>query len=624
MFNSRNSIYRNPTGAVADGTNIHFKISLSRDLRCFAATLIMIDDETKESTNMSMFWCGMNGDHAEWWECDFTPKKTGLYFYRFVIRSWRGELTISRSDHGEGVFSSGDSWQLTVFDKDFKTPDWLSGGLMYQIFPDRFFCSGEPKQNVPKDRKLHTKWNEQPDWRPNENGIITNNDYFGGDLKGITEKLDYLKSLGVTCIYLNPIFESHSNHRYDTADYSKIDSLLGNEQDFHNLCKEAKARGIHILLDGVFSHTGSDSIYFNRQSRYGSDKGAYHSQSSPYYPWYTFHNWPNEYDCWWNFDTLPNVTETNTQFNQYINGKDGIIQKWIGDGSSGWRLDVADELPDEFLEKLRIAAKEKNPNALILGEVWEDASNKVAYGYRRKYLFGKQLDSVMNYPFRNAILGFLVGANPADMMEIILNILENYPPQVIRLLMNHIGTHDTERALTMLGGEPIGNHGRSWQSSTKLSKENRTKALKLMRLAALMQFTLPGVPCIYYGDEVGMEGYCDPFSRTCYPWGNEDQNLLAWYRTLGKMRSEHTVLKGGGFIPLIAGDGCMVYVRNNDKQMLLVAINASDKQKSVPIPSEWSSSTAIFGEIPLTGDLELSATSCAVLHLSHTCTKKNS
>ncbi len=617
MFYSRNTIYRNPTGAVADGTNIHFKISLPRDLRCSAATLLLLDDTVQKTIRFSMFWCGMNGDNAEWWECDFTPQTPGLYFYRFQLSTWRGALTLSRSTQGDGVLGDGGLWQLTVYDRNFQTPDWLAGGVMYQIFPDRFFDSGEPKQNVPQDRKLHTVWGEQPDWQPNERGVITNTDYFGGDLKGIAQKLGYLKSLGVTCIYINPIFESHSNHRYDTADYSKVDPLLGSEQDFRDLCAQAKALGIHVLLDGVFSHTGSDSVYFNRQGRYGENTGAYRSQNSPYYPWYTFRRWPDEYDCWWNFITLPNVNETNPQYNQYINGKDGIIQKWVGDGSSGWRLDVADELPDEFLDKLRVSAKEKDPNALILGEVWEDASNKMAYGYRRKYLLGSQLDSVMNYPFRSAVLGFLTGANPADMMEIILNVLENYPPQVIRLLMNHIGTHDTERALTILAGEPLGSHSRHWQSTAKLSEEARELGIRRLRLAALMQFTLPGVPCIYYGDEAGMEGYRDPFNRGCYPWGNEDQRLLSWYRGLGSLRAECSALKEGTFTPLTAGDGCMAYIRSDEKQMLLVAVNASNEQKFVAIPSEWRDSTAVYGQVPQQGDLQLPALDCAVLKLEN-------
>lgn len=454
MFNSRNPAYRNPTGAVPAKSPVHFRINVSRDLKCSAARLVVQDDNWGQTENFGMFWCGMDGENHEWWECHFTPKAPGLYFYRFYIDTWRGTLELKKGFGGEGSTEAHNGpWQLTVYDPSFDTPHWMTGGIMYQIFPDRFYNSGTPKANVPQDRKLHEHWGEQPDWKPDERGIITNSDYFGGDLKGIEEKLPYLESLGVTCIYLNPIFEAHSNHRYNTADYSKIDPLLGTEADFQHLCAAAKKRGMHVIVDGVFNHTGSDSIYFNREKRYPVE-GAYNSQQSPYSSWYNFHPWPNQYDCWWNFDTLPDVNECDPSYNDYINGTHGIIRKWLALGADGWRLDVADELPDEFLENLRDAAKAEKPDAVILGEVWEDASNKEAYGQRRKYFQGHQLDSVMNYPFRNAILGFLTGADAANMMEIIMNIVENYPPQVLRLLMNHIGTHDTERAITVLAGEP--------------------------------------------------------------------------------------------------------------------------------------------------------------------------
>ena len=308
-------------------------------------------------------------------------------------------------------------------------------------------------------------------------------------MEGIIQKLDYLQSLGITCIYLNPIFEAHSNHRYDTADYTKVDPLLGSKEDFKRLCKEANKRGIHIMLDGVFNHTGSDSIYFNRKGRYQT-LGAYQSQESPYYDWYQFYQWPEQYACWWNFETLPNVNETNETYNAYINGTDGVIQTWLKAGADGWRLDVADELPDLFLDDITKAAKQVKPTSMILGEVWEDASNKMAYGQRRRYLLGKQLDSVMNYPFREAIIGFLTGKNPAEMMELIMTVLEHYPPSAIHLLMNHIGTHDTERILTVLGGEPLNGRDREWQSRTKLSQEQRSRGLSLLKLASLMQYTL--------------------------------------------------------------------------------------------------------------------------------------
>lgn len=599
MFNSRNPIFRYPTGAVANCLPVHFRIDMPRDLHCSAARLLVRTDSTEEVQTLDMFWCGMNGDNHEWWECHFAAQTPGLYFYYFEVTTWRGVLNLHKGFGGEGtVMGSGkEEWQLTVYDRSFHTPEWLVGGIMYQIFPDRFFSSGKPKKDVPQDRKLHTNWTEQPDWKPNSKGEVTNCDYFGGDLAGIVEKLNYLKSLGVTCLYLNPIFEAHSNHRYNTANYEKIDPLLGSEEDFKTLCSEAKKRGIHVMLDGVFSHTGSDSVYFNREGRYDT-QGAYNSQQSPYSSWYNFRNWPDDYECWWNFNTLPNVTETNPEFNAYINGKDGIVRRWLADGASGWRLDVADELPDEFLDNLHTAVKMENPNAIVLGEVWEDASTKSAYGKRRKYLLGEELDSVMNYPFRNAVLGFVRGEDPAQMMEIILNILENYPPQVVRLLMNHIGTHDTERALTALAGAPVADHDRQWQAETQLTEEQRKLGLQRLKLAALMQYTLPGIPCVYYGDEAGMEGYKDPFNRGTYPWGKENADLLAWYRKLGKLHGMLSCLKEGSFVPLNADDHTMVYIRENSIDAILVALNAGENPRDLYLPDEWRTAEPVFGDAP--------------------------
>ena len=619
MFHSRNPIYRNPTGAVQAHTNIHFKLLVPREFRCSAARLMVGEEFTKQVKTLGLFWCGMNGEDHEWWECDFTPEQSGLYFYRFEIDTWRGTLGITSRFGGESGIDEfgapeGECWQLTVFESQYQIPDWLSGGIMYQIFPDRFYRSGTTKYNVPQDRYLHQRWGSQPEWRPNHQGEITNSDYFGGDLEGIIQKLDYLQSLGITCIYLNPIFEAHSNHRYDTADYTKVDPLLGTKEDFKRLCKEANKRGMHIMLDGVFNHTGSDSIYFNRKGRYQT-LGAYQSQESPYYDWYQFYQWPEQYACWWNFETLPNVNETNETYNAYINGTDGVIQTWLKAGADGWRLDVADELPDLFLDDITKAAKQVKPTSMILGEVWEDASNKMAYGQRRRYLLGKQLDSVMNYPFREAIIGFLTGKNPAEMMELIMTVLEHYPPSAIHLLMNHIGTHDTERILTVLGGEPLNGRDREWQSKTKLSQEQRSKGLGLLKLASLMQYTLPGIPCVYYGDEAGMEGYRDPFNRVCFPWGHEDAELVNWYRSLGKIRHSCEVLKQGTLEPYYADDDCFVYVRSDEAvgQKLLVAVNRTAQRKQLCMVQEWETASALLGKAVWNGTLTLEPYGYALL-----------
>ncbi len=620
MFNSRDPAYKDPVGAVAEGTKIHFRITLPRELSASAARLV-VEREGVGTEVLDMFWCGMNGEHFEWWECHFTPPAAGLYFYHFEARTCRGSQRLSRGFGGEGVLSGTDRWQLTVYKESLSTPDWLEGGIMYQIFPDRFARSGEPKENVPADRTLREDWYGEPEWRPNEQGKVTNSDYFGGDLKGVRQKLPYLKELGVTCIYFNPIFEAHSNHRYNVADYTKIDSLLGTEQDFTDLCDAAKELGIRVIIDGVFSHTGSDSIYFNREGRYG-DGGAYRTPRSPYYPWYSFRQWPNSYDCWWNFDTLPNVKEEESSYNGYINGEQGVVRKWLKAGASGWRLDVADELPDSFIDRLHLAARSEKPDALILGEVWEDASNKAAYGVRRRYLLGGQLDTVMNYPFRDAILDFLLGDDPRHFAETVESLMENYPPQVIRLLMNHIGTHDTERALTVLGGEPAGRNGREWQSAQKMTPAQREIGKKRLKLASLIQYMLPGVPCLYYGDEAGMEGYRDPFNRWCYPWGNEDHELLDWYRMLGKLRTEQKdILARGEYRTLLADNNLLAFQRraviDGQEERLIVVVNRSDRPQTILGKGmELTTGAKVLLGVPLPGISVLSPFGCCVMKIS--------
>jgi glycosidase len=614
MFDSRDSVFRSPVGAVAAGTSVSFKIVLPCGLHCSAARLAVTNDATGAEQCVEMCRCGTYGSRHELWECNYAPAREGLYFYCFYADTWRGTLPVKRGFGSGGEVNGGKQWQLTVYGNAFMTPGWLAGGVIYQIFPDRFCRSGEKKHGVPLDRIMHSSWGGQPGWEPDEHGEVTNNDYFGGDLRGIEQKLGYLKSLGVTCIYLNPIFESHSNHRYDAADYMKIDPLLGTEEDFRRLCRSAAKMGMRVMLDGVFNHTGSDSIYFNRKGRYPL-KGAYQSKDSPYYPWYMFKKWPDEYSCWWNFENLPAADKGNPSYRDFINGSDGVVRKWLRAGASGWRLDVADELPDDFLEELRAAAKAEKPDAAIIGEVWEDASNKIAYGKRKRYFWGKELDSVMNYPFRNAILGYLTGESAPDKMEEILSILENYPPQTVRCLMNNIGTHDTERAITALAGEPVGSHDKCWQSETHLTQEQRTEGLLKMRLASLMQFTLPGVPCIYYGDEAGMEGYKDPFNRGCYPWGNENAGLLEWYRKLGRMRAECDCLREGTFIPVKADGDIMAYIRHGTKDALLCAFNRGNAEVELHIGGQWNNAESVAGPSAEEGNLVLPALSCAALLL---------
>lgn len=442
QFNSRKTYYKNPFGAIEKNTDLFLRIKITGDRPAASARLFLTGDENGDSIRMD----GKPAPESEkeleaLFDFSLQIDQIGLYFYHFEVIY-----------HDNGREQTAD-YQLTVYSEDFVTPDWLKKGVMYQIFPDRFARSENykaPRQN--KTYILREDWGGMPDDKPDSNGIVQNNDFFGGNLMGIIEKLDYLEALGVTVIYLNPIFEAYSNHRYDTADYKKIDPMLGTEEDFRELCERAMEKEIRVIIDGVFNHTGSDSLYFNKKGRY-PEPGAYQSKDSPYYKWYRFIEFPEKYESWWGIDTLPGVNETEPSFLDYIvRSEDSVIKHWLRCGASGFRLDVADELPDEFLEALRTAVKEIKPDGAIIGEVWEDASNKISYGRRRKYFLGNQLDSVMNYPLKNAVIDYLVHRIDGVKLEQIVNgIWENYPKQAFSALMNIMGTHDTQRILTVLG-----------------------------------------------------------------------------------------------------------------------------------------------------------------------------
>lgn len=611
-FNSRNKLHKYPFGCVKNGEKITFKVILPRNLSCSGVDLV-INKDGEEIIRHSFFWLSMQGEDEEWWCLDYVPQETGLYFYYFEYKTPWGKSAIKHDGFCVGALNGGSlEWQLTVYSSDFTTPDWLKGGLIYQIFPDRFYYSGEKKENVPCDRKLRNDWGGEPEWRPTAQGKVLNNDYFGGDLKGIEEKLDYLSSLGVTCIYLNPIFEAQSNHRYDTADYSKIDSVLGTEKDFTHLCEKAKEYGISVILDGVFSHTGDDSIYFNKYGRYDS-VGAFQSKESPYYNWYKFIEWPSKYYSWWGIDILPEVMEDTDEFIEFITGKNGIARKWLKAGARGWRLDVADELPDIFLDKIRKAIKEENSEAFLLGEVWEDASNKYSYGARRRYLQGAQLDSVMNYPFADAIITFVRTGVVEGFNDKIMTVLENYPKCVTDVLMNHIGTHDTMRAITHLVGESCEYRDRQWQSEKKLSDEQYSKGIKLMKLASAIQYTLPGVPSLYYGDEAGMQGYKDPFNRVCYPWGKENGELIAWYTKLGEVRKTCKCLEKGKYRTISEMLGCLAYTRSCDEDEIMVIVNRNNHEIDYYLPESFHNAVTVVGNKVQNGKIKLGSLEAAII-----------
>ncbi len=517
------------------------------------------------------------------WVITLKINEIGLYFYYFRL----DDCFLGKGSLRRGVLcDEPESWQLTVYDEDYTTPEWMKGGIMYQIFPDRFAKSGECP--IADYKLLRRDWGGTPHYRPNEYGKILNNDFFGGNFKGIIEKLDYLKSLNVSVLYFNPIFEAYSNHRYDTGDYFKIDRLLGTVDDFDTLVKSAKERGMRIVLDGVFNHTGDDSRYFNKYGRYKEVLGAHQSPDSPYFDWYHFHRFPDNYESWWGIDTLPSVNEHSLTYQNFIFGADGVLKHWLSHGIDGYRIDVADELPDFFVKKMRTAVKESNPDAIIIGEVWEDASNKIAYSERREYLQGYELDSVMNYPLMDGIISFACSGNTTQLRECIALLIDNYPKQTLDCLMNILGTHDTTRILTRLG------NGRRCatkdeMANTTLETYKKTLAKHKLKMAAVLQFMLPGVPCIYYGDENGMEGYIDPFNRRCFDWERMDEDLISFYQKLGDIRRNECgdVCKTGDYREIYADASCLVFERRLDNQSVTVFVNASSNEYSLHVKDKY-------------------------------------
>ena len=563
FYNSLDLTCKSPFGAVKAGQPVTFNLTVPEDLGYVDPHLVLTKDR-EDPVHYRMEFTGQT-PKVNHFALTVTSTTSGLYFYHFDL--YTDFRRIYRTPGGEGVLSwtDGQDWQLTVYEPDFKTPDWLKNGTMYQIFPDRF-CEGKPDKVMPFADRIYRadKTGEPYFWPTEQSEGYLNMDYYGGDFAGIQQKLPYLRDLGVTCIYLNPIFEAHANHRYNTADYLKADPLLGTNEEFSALCAAAAKEGIRIILDGVFSHTGSDSRYFNREGRYGPG-GAYRDRSSPYRSWYDFDSgYPCGYRSWWGFETLPEVQEDSPSYVDFICGKGGVIDTWLNLGASGFRLDVADELPDDFIEKIRTAVKSHGDDKLLLGEVWEDATTKEAFGQRRTYLRGRGLDAVMNYPFRNAALDYLHGGDVAAVADALMQICENYPAPALDCAMNFLSTHDTERAITAIAGEPCNGRDRCWQSKRCIPADKMDDAVRKLLLGYAMIFTLPGVPCVYYGDEIAMQGHRDPFNRAFFDWNSTEQRLRGPIKTLAALRRSYDAFDGGR-LEIVRAEGDVLHYRRVGK-----------------------------------------------------------
>ncbi len=586
--NSQSDFYRAPFGAVSAGSEVTLKLSVTdggipHSIKCFCRY-----GEEEQCHNMS-YMLSVAG--ANIYGCTIkAPVKPCLLWYWFQVNTNDGVFYYgNNAEHlggiGEPYTKEPDSkYQITVYGADYKTPDWFKKSVAYQIFPDRFYNSN-PDGSLCGERNdiIKRNWGEEPFCSPEQfGGEYLANDFFGGNLKGIEQKLPYLKELGISVIYLNPIFKAYSNHRYDTGDYEQIDSVLGTESDFVSLCKEAESMGIRIILDGVFNHTGSNSKYFNKNGEYDSI-GAYESKDSPYYDWFRFGETRDDYECWWGIKTLPHTEESSRSFQEYIlSGENSIIKKWLRLGASGWRLDVVDELPGFFVKLLRENAKQTDSDAVIIGEVWEDASNKVSYGEQREYFLGKELDSVMNYPLKNAIIDAVSGnIDSKALARRIMSLKENYPPEAFYSCLNMLSSHDSERIIMAVSGvnKPA---DRKAQAEVSLSGDVLEKAKSRALSAIALQMTLPGVPCVYYGDEIAMEGFADPSCRRCFDWSKTENNsYMDSVKKLIKLRFSSPAFTEGELEILYTIGRVFAFARYTDSEKYVIIANLGDSYERI-------------------------------------------
>ncbi len=521
------------------------------------------------------------------YEIDFVPDElgVGLYFFMIEIESQCGKLYGYKSGC-DLVFScnccKNSLYQLSVSDFKYEKNDEKLGGIIYHIFVDRFNKGGKT-QSKP-GTITDDDWRVIPEYPIYPGAPLKNNHFWGGTLWGVTDKLDYLKSLGVNTIYLSPIFDAASNHKYDTGDYMTVDSMFGGEEAFVDLIAKAKDKGIGVILDGVFNHTGSDSLYFNKEGNYDT-VGAYQSKRSDYYSWYDFQEYPDKYTSWWGIDILPRIHPDKPSCRKYFVGNDGVIDKYARLGIDGFRLDVADELSDDFISQIKKRLNRHNKKSVLYGEVWEDGSNKIAYDVRKKYFLGSELDGVMNYPIRTGIIDFLTAHNTASLKYALTDILDNAPSRIRNMQMNLLGTHDTERILTVLGGERSDGRSNEYLSKKKMNDLERGIAKRRLRMAYAILSTIPGIPTVFYGDEAGLEGYHDPFNRMPYPWGREDINLINYFRRVGMIRRGNPVYKEGDFNLLYLDESTLVFERCDSECSYITYVNNSKHSHRVEFSS---------------------------------------
>ena len=561
VHDSQSIKFRKPFGAVEVGQRVKLSIKVNREI-VVAVELIQFDG-TRLNMGMQKEYLN-NGEFRYSVEID-TSDALGILEYYFILIDGYDRLYYGNNDEHLGgvgqIYNYNPMpYQVTIYEKSH-IPNWYKEGVVYQILIDRFYNGNEGDTiNFPKENSfIYGRWNDSPMYINDNSGKVARWDFYGGNIKGIMRKLDYIKSLGSNIIQLSPIFKSSSCHKYDTGNYELVDEMFGTNDEFKELCEVAESKGIKIILDVVLSYTSSDSKYFNKLGNYDG-VGAYQSPNSKYHNWYKFSKYPYQYESWWGINERPNVNSMKKSYVDYIIESDNsIIKRWIDFGSSGWRLNVIDELPDEFIELIRKRMQEISKDTVLLGDIWDDASNKISYSKRRKYLQGKEVQAVTNYPLRECLINFTKGYITSNRFkQRIMSLYENYPRESFYGNINVVGTNDTERILTVLD-------------------EN----FELLKLLVVIQFTLPGVPLIYYGDEIGLKGGKEPDNRKSYPWGKENKELIDFYKVVANIRNSENSLKKGDLNIYETDSSVFAFERNYENEKIIVLVNVSNEQKLI-------------------------------------------
>ena len=552
---------------------------------------------TNKEKKYSLDYKGKNNNYVLF-EKEIKVETKAIYHYYFSFTANNNQKYISNNHEEARDFLNTDD--INKISINYKTPDWAKGKIMYHIFLDRFYRGSKEKPQDMDNRIVYDSFDDNNLIPKTENGEW-NIDFYGGDLKGIEEKLDYIKSLGVSIIYISPIVKSQSNHRYDTGDYEIVDPYAGTNEDLKSLCNKAHEKGIKIILDAVFNHTGNDSKYFNEYGNY-PNIGAFQSKESIYYPFYKKHenNGQIYFDYWWGMPNLPECDGNNKNWQEYIYGIDGVIDKWFKLGIDGLRLDVADCLTDEFIEGIRKAVKRNKEDGLIIGEVWKNPMRM-----NRSYIeSGKAMDSVMNYPLMDALIRYYKYSDVNKLREILKEINNEYPKETIDVLMNFTSTHDISRAINIFASHEFNRNSEwawnlyredlEWAKSYSLTKEEYENAKNIYKSYLFTLTFMPGILSIFYGDEAGIEGMGNLMNRKPFPWKKGDKDLINYFQLIGNIRKKEKFLETANFEIIDIDNNSIEFLREKDKESAFIKVSRTEEIITYKIPTCFESPDRIY------------------------------